>query len=147
MSRTPNFETIVMSSILLEAYFREHSIYMLPLSQSDVKWPRYQQLRLIPKYRELTINASVCIPKTMSTTPNFETSYSCPTLLEAYFSEHSINVTIVPIGCQMAEISVKDGLIVIKKSYGDFCSYVVPSLIKFTWSSIRNPQRRGWAVW
>ena len=65
----------------------------------------------------------------MSTTPNFETSYSCPTLLEAYFSEHSINVTIIPIGCQMAEISVKNGPIVIKKSYGfdfggDFCSYV-----------------------
>ena len=50
----------------------------------------------------------------MSTTPNFETSYSCPTLLEVYFSEHSINVTIVPIGCQMAEISVKNGPIVIK---------------------------------
>ena len=50
-------------------------------------------------------------------------------LLEAYFREHSINVTIVPIGCQMAEISVKNGPIVIKKSYGfdfggDFCSYV-----------------------
>ena len=50
-------------------------------------------------------------------------------LLEAYFSEHSINVTIIPIGCQMAEISVKNGPIVIKKSYGfdfggDFCSYV-----------------------
>ena len=65
----------------------------------------------------------------MSTAPNFETSYSCPTLLEAYFSEHSINVTIVPIGCQMAEISLKNGPIVIKKSYGfdfggDFCSYV-----------------------
>ena len=67
----------------------------------------------------------------MSRTSNFETSYSCPILLEAYFSEHSINVTIVPIGCQMAEISVKDGPrpIVIKTSYGldfggDFCSYV-----------------------
>ena len=50
-------------------------------------------------------------------------------LLEAYFSEHSINVTIVPIRCQMAEISVKNGPIVIKKSCGfdfggDFCSYV-----------------------
>ena len=67
--------------------------------------------------------ASVCIPKTMSRTSNFETSYSCPILLEAY----SVNVTIVLIGCQMAEISVKDGPIVIKKSYGDFSSYVVPS--------------------
>ena len=35
-------------------------------------------------------------------------------LLEAYFRELSINVTIVPIGCQMAEISVKNGPIVIK---------------------------------
>ena len=68
----------------------------------------------------------------MSRTSNFETSYSCPILLEAYFSEHSVNVTIVLIGCQMAEISVKDGPIMMKKSYGfdfggDFCSYVVPS--------------------
>ena len=82
----------------------------------------------------------------MSRTPNFETIVMSSILLEAYFREHSINVTIVPTGCQMAEISVKDGPIVIKKSYGDFCSYVVPSLIKFTWSSLRDPLRRGWAV-
>ena len=68
----------------------------------------------------------------MSRTPNFETIVMSSILLEAYFREHSINVTIVPIGCQMAEISVKDGPIMIKKSYGfdfggDFCSYVVPS--------------------
>ena len=65
----------------------------------------------------------------MSRTPNFETIVMSSILLEAYFREHSINVTIVPIGCQMAEISVKNGPIVIKKSYGfdfggDFCSYV-----------------------
>ena len=62
----------------------------------------------------------------MSRTPNFETIVMSSILLEAYFREHSINVTIVPIGCQMAEISVKNGPIVIKKSYGldfggDFC--------------------------
>ena len=55
----------------------------------------------------------------MSRTPNFETIVMSSILLEAYF----------PIGCQMAEISVKNGPIVIKKSYGfdfggDFCSYV-----------------------
>ena len=66
----------------------------------------------------------------MSRTPNFETIVMSSILLEAYFREHSINVTIVPIGCQMAEISVKNGPIVIKKSYGfdfggDFCSYVL----------------------
>ena len=65
----------------------------------------------------------------MSRTPNFETIVMSSILLEAYFSEHYINVTIVPIGCQMAEISVKNGPVVIKKSYGfdfggDFCSYV-----------------------
>ena len=65
----------------------------------------------------------------MSRTLNFETSVMSSILLETYFSGHSINVTIVPIGCQMAEISVKNGPIVIKKSYGfdfggDFCSYV-----------------------
>ena len=52
----------------------------------------------------------------MSRTPNFETIVMSSILLEAYFSEHSRKVTIVPIGCQMAEISVKDGPIVIKKS-------------------------------
>ena len=54
----------------------------------------------------------------MSRTPNFETIVMSSILLEAYFREHSINVTIVPIGSQMAEISVKNGPIVIKKSYG-----------------------------
>ena len=65
----------------------------------------------------------------MSRPPNFKTIVMSSILLEAYFREHSINVTIVPIVCQMAEISVKNGPIVIKKSYGfdfggDFCSYV-----------------------
>ena len=47
--------------------------------------------------------------KTMSRSPNFETIVMSSILLEL-----SINVTIVPIGCQMAEISVKNGPIVIK---------------------------------
>ena len=64
----------------------------------------------------------------MCRTPNFETIVMSSILLEAYFREHSINV-IVPIRCQISEISVKNGPIVIKKSYGfdfggDFCSYV-----------------------
>ena len=52
--------------------------------------------------------------KTMSRSPNFETIVMSSILLEAYFRELSINVTIVPISCQMAEISVKNGPIVIK---------------------------------
>ena len=50
----------------------------------------------------------------MSRPPNFKTNVMSSILLEAYFRELSINVTIVPIGCQMAEISVKNGPIVIK---------------------------------
>ena len=50
----------------------------------------------------------------MSRPPNFKTIVMSSILLEAYFRELSINVTIVPIGCQMVEISVKNGPIVIK---------------------------------
>ena len=135
-----------MLSIPLEAYFWEHSIYVTIVS-IRCQMTEISAITAYSKIPRIADYASVCIPKTMSRTSNFETSYSCPILLEAYFSEHSVNVTIVLIGCQMAEISVKDGPIVIKKSYGDFCSYVVPSLIKFTWSSLRDPLRRGWVVW
>ena len=51
------------------------------------------------------LSAPGLYPKTMSRTPNFETIVMSSILLEAYFREHSINVTIVSIGCQMAEIS------------------------------------------
>ena len=57
---------------------------MLSLSQSDVKWLRFPQLRPIPKYCELPIIAPVCIPKTMSRPPNFETIVISSILLEAF---------------------------------------------------------------
>ena len=44
--------------------------------------------------------------------PNFGTNMMLRILLDAYFREHSIYVM---IGCQMTEISIKDGPIVKKK--------------------------------